>query len=68
MSEIRLHGHDIELDRDGDLMFQLTHETTWFFFNLEEAIELRDFLTSAIAARQSVDSVTDSIDVAPPCA
>jgi hypothetical protein len=51
--EVRIHGHDIELDRDGDLVFQLTHETTWFFFKFEEAIELRDFLTSAIAAYQS---------------
>jgi hypothetical protein len=47
---IRIKGVDIELDRDGDLCFDLDRETSFFHFDNDQAIQLRDYLNEKLPA------------------
>jgi len=50
MSGIRINHADIELDSDGDLCFDFGGEAGFFYFNNDQAIQLRDYLNEKLPA------------------
>jgi hypothetical protein len=50
VTEIRIHGVDIEYDRDNELCFSLPVDRSWFYFTETEARQFRDFLNAALAS------------------
>ncbi len=47
MSEIKLHGADIEFDKDHELVFNFDADRNFFYLTEKETITLRDFLIAA---------------------
>lgn len=46
MAEIRLHGIDIDFDKDRELCFDLDTERHWFYLTEADTMQLRDFLNA----------------------